>query len=481
MTADELPRRIGRYEVLSELGHGSMGRVYLAHDPNTDRKVAVKRLAPASAASPEEETTSRARFLLEARAAARLQHPGIVVVHDADTDAESGRPYFAMEWVDGPSLGARLKQRGPLPWSAAARIAARVAAALEHAHQRGVVHRDVKPSNILLGADGSVKVSDFGIAKFATESHTLAGHVLGTPNYMSPEQLRGEAVDGRSDVFALGAVLYQMLTGEPPFRGDSLAAITYKAVHVDPRPPSFARRDLPEALERVVLRALAKAPESRFATAGELAAALEEVCGEPAAPSEPAPVALPPESAASPRVASTAGRRPVALASALGLVVVLLLGLAWRLDRGGEAPSTSTESSFHVTPPMRSAPPAEPAAPVAAPRPAAPAPAAAATLQIVHTNRLRGGRITVWVDGERAWTSFLNAPRNVLDRVGGQEVGTALSVPAGTRRIEVRVGHSGARIDSSGVVSGRFEPGQRRRLRVVLRPYVPKLGLDWES
>jgi serine/threonine-protein kinase len=502
VTREPPPRRISRYEILGELGRGSMGRVYLAHDPNTDRKVAVKLLALPAGAGAEEEAAARARFLLEARAAARLHHPGIVVVHDAGTDPESDRPFIAMEWVDGRSLSALLAERGPLPCAAAARIAAQVAEALEHAHERGVVHRDVKPGNILLGSDGAVKVSDFGIAKFVAESHTVSGHVLGTPNYISPEQLRGEPVDGRTDLFSLAAVLYEMLTGEPPFRSDSMASITYKVAHLEPRPPSELRADLPGGLERVLLRALAKAPAARWPSAGEFARELAAFAGAPGA----AAPALPPErtvvtaaAGAGPPAASAAGaagapppaaasapparRRGLepraALAAALAALAVVAVALALRIGRQSAHGSPAAGDGSTAAPRPAAAVPASRGAAT----PAAPAgpPAAAATLEIVHHNRLRGGQISVWVDGERVWSAPLRAPRNVLDRVAGEEVRTRLPVAPGARTIEVRVGHAAARIDASGVVRGQFEPGAQRRLRVVLRPYLPRLGLDWES
>lgn len=502
MTREPPPRRISRYEILGELGRGSMGRVYLAHDPNTDRKVAVKLLAPPAGAGAEEEAAARARFLLEARAAARLHHPGIVVVHDAGTDPESDRPFFAMEWVDGRSLAALLAERGPLPWPAAVRLAAQVAAALEHAHERGVVHRDVKPSNILLASDGVVKVSDFGIAKFVAESHTLSGHVLGTPNYISPEQLRGEPVDGRTDLFSLAAVLYEMLTGEPPFKSDSMASITYKVAHLEPRPPSELRHDLPDGLERLLLRALAKSPAARPPSAGEFARELAAIAGpaasevpalppertvvtaaatpvSSAAPAAPAPTA--PGPAPSPAARARRGLEPrVALGAGLAALAVVAVGLVVRIGPPAleTTPAASTETTAETTVARpETAAPARPAPAGATAEPAA----GQATLELVHHNRLRGGQISVWVDGERVWSAPLQAPRNVLDRVAGEEVRARLPVAAGTRTVEVRIGQATARIDASGVVRGRFEPGERRRLRVVLRPYIPRLGLEWES
>ncbi len=270
MSHGDLPETIGRYRPLEELGRGSMARVLLARDPNTDRRVALKVVAPVV----EGEDEAQRRFLLEARAAGRLNHPGIVTIYDADVDPATGDAYMAMEWVRGRSLARVLEEDGPLPAAEAVRIASAVAEALDHAHGRDVIHRDVKPANILLGDDGAVKVSDFGIAKFVAESHTLWGQVLGSPNYMSPEQVTGEPMDGRSDLFSLAAVVYEMVTGVPPFRGESVASIVYKIAHVDPRPPSFQDPTLGPALGDVLLRALDKDPTHRFGTGAELARAL---------------------------------------------------------------------------------------------------------------------------------------------------------------------------------------------------------------
>jgi serine/threonine-protein kinase len=399
-----------------------------------------------------------------------------VVLYDADTDAATGRPYLVMEWVAGRSLAAILREEKPLPWRRAAEIAARIARGLAHAHERGIVHRDVKPANVLVAEDGSVKVSDFGIAKFVAESHTLAGHVLGTPNYMSPEQVRGDAVDGRSDLFALGAILYEMLAGEAPFRSDSIASISYKIAHTDPRPIPRLPQGPPPALEAIVRRALEKSPEARFQSGVELAEALESVLagGEPRQDgSRAAPPALPAGAAGGPAPEVRARRRAGMRRAGLGAAAVLLVAaLTYWLSGVASGPGGSA-----LAPAER---PATPPSGAAAP-PAPPPAQEMATLQVVHVNRLRNASITLWVDGERAWSSPLNVPRKFLDRFGGDTVRASIPVAAGERRIEVRVTHREARIDSRGVVRARLEPGRTRRLRVVLVPYLPNLRLEWES
>lgn len=281
-TPERLPEKIHRYEILSELGRGAMGRVYLARDPNIDRRIALKVLAPRQLVDPEEEEELRERFLREARAAGRLQHPGIVMVLDADTDPASSMLYIAMEWVDGRPLRHILRQEGPLPVPVALGLARRVAEGLAYAHRHHVVHRDIKPANLLVSRDGEVKISDFGIARLLSATLTHEGRTLGTPFYMSPEQVRGETADHRSDLFSLGIVLYECLTGVPPFAGDSLASVTYKILDVDPRPPALFRDDVDEEVGELVARALEKDPDHRFQSAQEMVAALAAVQRRPA-------------------------------------------------------------------------------------------------------------------------------------------------------------------------------------------------------
>lgn len=267
-------RQVGRYLVQSRLGRGGMATVYRAHDPSIGRDVAIKFLH----ASLAEDEECRDRFLREARAAGGLSHQNIVVVHDVGEI--EGRPYMAMELIDGAPLSDILETTPSLPVRDVVLIGMQLARALEYAHARGIVHRDIKPGNIMLLKDGStIKVTDFGIAHIedASSTHTKVGAVLGTPQYMSPEQAMGEKIDGRSDLFAAGIVLYQLLAGERPFRGDSLVAIASRIVKDDPPPLSAKRPDAPAALRRVVDRCLAKKPEQRFQNGQELADALKKV------------------------------------------------------------------------------------------------------------------------------------------------------------------------------------------------------------
>jgi predicted Ser/Thr protein kinase len=265
-------KRIGRYEIEKTLGRGAMGVVYLARDPIIDRLVALKTLRLDLGIDHAEEF--RERFVREARAAGRLNHPGIVTVHDVGEDPESGLMYIAMEHVEGRDLKQILSTGHTFRPSEAARIAADVAVALDYAHSLGVVHRDVKPANIILTADGTAKITDFGIARLETSNLTVDGQFIGTPNFMSPEQITGKGVDGRSDIFSLGVVLFTLLTGQRPFGGDTMHEVTLRIVQ-EPSPiPSTVSTEIPAAFNPIVLKCLEKNPEKRFQTGRELAKVL---------------------------------------------------------------------------------------------------------------------------------------------------------------------------------------------------------------
>jgi HAMP domain-containing protein len=271
-------RQVGRYQVQSRLGRGGMATVYRAHDPSIGRDVAIKFLH----ASLCEDEDCRMRFLREARAAGGLSHPNIVVVHDVGEIER--RPYMAMELIDGSPLSDKLEKTRSLPVREVVIIGLQLARALEYAHARGIVHRDIKPGNIMMLADGqTIKVADFGIAHMddgTTEQRTMVGAVMGTPQYMSPEQTRGDKVDGRSDLFSAGIVLYQLLAGERPFRGESLVAVATKIATEDPPPLNQKRPEVPASLRRVIDRCLAKKPEQRYQTGKEVAEALQKVLHE---------------------------------------------------------------------------------------------------------------------------------------------------------------------------------------------------------
>ena len=256
-----------------------MGVVYLARDPGIDREVALKTIrfdSPGASFNLEE---AKERFLKEARISGRLQHPHIVTVFDVGED--EGTLYLAMEFVPGGNLAQRIADKSPFPIEDRIRIVAEVADALDHAHDRGVIHRDVKPSNILLAPSLSAKVGDFGIGKFVTGDTDLTstGQMVGSPSYMSPEQMRGEKVDVRSDIFSLGVVLYQTMTGQKPFPGDTLTTLVYQILNVEPPAVADLCSDVPPEISGIVRKCLAKNRDDRYAYAGEVAAELGALVG----------------------------------------------------------------------------------------------------------------------------------------------------------------------------------------------------------
>ncbi|HJV04377.1 MAG TPA: protein kinase [Actinomycetota bacterium] len=263
-----------RYELGPLLDRGGMAEVHRGRDLVLGREVAIKLLSRHLL----DDRRAEARFQREARAAAGLSHPGIVTVFDVGTDGDT--PFIVMELVEGTTLAAMLREGGALPESEALDLGSRLADALAVAHQHGVVHRDVTPGNIIVRSDGAVKIMDFGIAR-AIEASQLTDRsvVVGTAAYMAPEQARGDAVDPRSDVYGLGAVLYHMVTGRPPFVADTAVALAYKHVSETPPPPSDLNPDVSRPAEAEILRALAKAPEDRHPSAEALAEGLRAVLG----------------------------------------------------------------------------------------------------------------------------------------------------------------------------------------------------------
>ena len=319
---------LGRYRIEKELGSGAMGRVFLAYDPQIDRRVAIKTIQIFAALPAAEREAARLRFLREARSAGKLLHPGIVTIFDVgDTD---GVPYLAMEFVEGETLDAYCRGDALLPAPEVVALVAAAAEALAFAHERGIVHRDIKPANLMRVGNRAVKIMDFGLAKSAATSMTHDGALFGTPNYMSPEQVRGDPFDGRSDLFSLAVVAYEMLTGVKPFGGDSISSVLYRIVNEPPKDASLHLERVPAPLAAFLHRALAKKPEDRFPDGGAFAAALRReggvVVGAPVMPPPPQEtvVAPIPELVAAPARGS---RLPWIVGAVLGLAALAWAGL----------------------------------------------------------------------------------------------------------------------------------------------------------
>ncbi|HLW13823.1 MAG TPA: protein kinase, partial [Casimicrobiaceae bacterium] len=392
--------QLGKYEIRRELAHGAMGVVYEAYDPLIKRRVALKTIRPDQLEG-ERTADMIARFRREAQAAGRLSHPNIVPIYDFDDDA--GTWFIAMEFVDGRELKECFAADERFRMPDIERIMTQILDALDYSHRQGVVHRDIKPANIFLLADGTVKVADFGIAHIESSSLTQVGTVVGTPNYMSPEQIMGLPVDGRSDLFAAGVILYQFLTGERPFAGSSTTTMQ-KVLKEEPLAPSTLNVQLPPAIDAVVRKALAKRADDRFQSAHEFSVALRAAIHDrgatrSAATSSDADATMPnlaamsaigaatrdpatphPTITAQPQAPASDARLPLPGAQRVGargqataiaiVAAIALIGIGawWLLARGPANPVVAAKTA-RATPVAEVAAPAT--MPVAAPQPAA--------------------------------------------------------------------------------------------------------------
>jgi serine/threonine-protein kinase len=342
---------IGKYRLIRLLGEGGMGHVYEATDVMIGRRVAIKTISSGVLADAE----ARARFFHEARAAGQLSHPNLITIYDIDQ--EDGCPYIVMEYLEGGDLSRTLK--GPrLPLDTRLQIMIEVCQGLAHAHAHGVVHRDVKPANIFITADG-VKILDFGLARDATTTFTRTGHVLGTPNYMAPEQIRGEAFDHRADIFAAGVVFYELLSGRKAFEGNSAVATVYKILGSEPTPIHKLDETVPAAMSAVVARALEKEPANRYQTIDEM---LGEIRRAREAHQRASPAEMPPRGH---------GRRAAAaVAVAIGTAVLAATGL-WMRGRSSPAGAPRAPAAQSMpAPPLTNAPAVPPSpSPETAPAP----------------------------------------------------------------------------------------------------------------
>jgi eukaryotic-like serine/threonine-protein kinase len=331
--------KVGRYEILEKVGQGAMGVVYRAQDPTIRRVVALKVL-PADPGITKEASATKSRstaglFEREAQAAGALLHPNIVTLYDAGRDGSWY--YLAMEFIEGDTFAVEIARQGKVDPARAANVAAVVADALDFAHERGVVHRDIKPANLMILPDQTVKVADFGIARLSSTASTLTSDLMvGTPHYMSPEQVRGGKIDGRSDLFSLGVVLYEALTGRKPFQAETLAAVLHSIMSSTPPPARDVDSTVSPALSAIVARAMARDPAERYARGRDMAADLRRFLAAAQGDVGPASVAEP-------------GKRPwfvpavgVALALAVGAALFTIRGIS---DTGRPAPHPSSKTT----------------------------------------------------------------------------------------------------------------------------------------
>jgi len=353
-----LPQRIGKYEIVGKLGQGAMGEVFHAHDPVLNRSVAIKRIT----AGLDADEMVRKRFQREAQSAALLSHPNIITVYELGL--EGGQLFMAMELLDGVDLKHALATR-KMSLDEKVGVVQQICEGLAFAHAHDIVHRDLKPANIHILPSGKVKIMDFGLARLSGSEMTTTGMVMGTPHYMSPEQVRGQRADARSDVFAVGCLFYELLAGRKPFDAESMHGVLYKIMQEEPVPVREAAPGTPEALAQVVDRALAKNPDQRFASAGDMLVALRQARGagapgrgetlperaSAAAPPRPAPRlaagehAAPSSRSSVPPTSPAGSRRMLLLGLALGLLAVA--GGAWVLRSyvlGRPAPSPTPAS-----------------------------------------------------------------------------------------------------------------------------------------
>ncbi len=487
------PKTIGRYEILEEVGRGAMGAVYKARDPRIGRIVALKTIAFSFPLGPGEEEEFLKRFYHEAQIAGRLNHPNIVTIYDVGEKGAEGDAYIAMEFVTGTNLHDLLAGGGRLPLTQVADLIGQLAQALDYAHANAVVHRDIKPANIILTEAGQGKILDFGIARLAAGGLTRPGRFFGTPNYMAPEQVTGLDVDGRADQFSLGVILYQLLTGEKPFAGESVTAISYQVVNVDPPPPSKLNPSLLPGFDRIVRKALAKGVSDRYARCGDLAEDLAAAVAEWKGTADRST----PRTLVSGRDAAEAATngssreggvrgitflapRWAALLTRAGstrnvgwIVFIVCLGLLasapYLLYRAPVARAGSRATSLAV-PPWGSAPIAPPSPPALAPPDAAQA--ARLTLNLQH--RFAGGRVVVRIDGAQA----LDEPIK-----GGSKTRwiRSLGVAPGRHRIEVRVTNSDRSFDDIEGIDAEFRAKEKKDLKMTMSSLSKRLKIRFEE
>lgn len=518
-------KKLGRYEIVSELGRGAMGVVYKARDPQIDRLVALKTIS-LWGQQPDEEKEFRLRFMNEAQAAGRLHHSGIVGIFDVGEDPESRNPFIVLEYVAGESLNRILSREKKLPLERALKLAEEIADALDYAHDQGVIHRDIKPGNILVTQEGRAKIADFGIAKLNLAHFTIPGRVVGTPAYMAPEQLGGEAVDGRSDLFSLGVILYAMVTGHSPFQGNSATTVCFKVANREPIAASALDMSLPPQLDAVISRAMAKDPKERYQRGADFADDLRilrqrsKSASTTTSRSKTAGTATRSALTGLNNVSrhaevAAAGHAAESLLSQIrirdlvlgGLAVILLAVVAGQtklfvkspkiaVSDAGAAPNTISSARVNASSPQdREAPPR--LAPTATtPRPmvrkttpkSSPPPpkqivVPTSTIDLAIQHQFKDATLYVSVDDKLALTLPLHgAVQKKLVLFNGVRgvVSETLKVPAGKRVLRFRVLSTDQTIDLSKSISAEFVGGDTKSLAVSFEKRNSSMRLTWQ-
>ena len=455
-------KRLGRYEIVSEIGRGAMGRVYRARDPKIDRIVALKTISVLGA-TPADQEEYRHRFFREAQAAGKLAHPGIVIIYDVGEDEPTHTPFIVMEFIPGRTLD-ELAGGGALGVDTALDLVRQVAEALDYAHSQGIIHRDIKPANILVTDDGRAKITDFGIAKLTLSEFTLPGQVLGTPTHMSPEQLQGEPVTGRSDLFSLGVILYSLLASEKPFSGDTVTSVTFQVVYKDPPPVTQKNAALRPEFDLVLARALAKDPAQRYTRGRDFAQDLDDLRhgrpprwagsgtlpgaadrtvarGTVPVPPVPPPAATdqatlvrgsteitvktvpPPSSSLAQTLSALFRRRPVQMGAAV--LVLLLIVAGWALTRG-----RSSAGGGGLSPGVGEAAPSN--------------------LAFHCSHDFRSAEFSVWVDDDLMLVGKLTSRKH--------EFAQTVHVPSGRHTVRVQIRAPDEGYDQTREIKADFPP-----------------------